>query len=517
MARDLRRPRPGGATGAPGGDGVLRTVGRRRRARVPHACRGRSRSARNTARACPPRRLHPNVSDRRARVVGAPPRRRRAGRAAHRHVAAAATPAGRRRAADRDEPAGRCGAVAGRGAGRGRRLDGRRHTRRRPGRPGTVGGARAVRRRAGVQGLRARRGPAALRRRAAAGRWPRRRAAGRASRGRSGAGLPRARRRRQAARRLTPTSLIPVWLGGREARVVADRLEVGVLRGVCGPLRLQLDRLPQVGQRIVRAASAGLHAREVVEQGRMVGLLDERLLMDADRLVPPLFPHRRNRQEHRLPGRDLVRSAGLPAEREHDRVRIERHRAAAQHGIADEDELAGAQLVLVALDREARAAAQHEVDLLVLEVGLAVLLDDLRAGLPRRIGVDTEALDPEPAAHRAPDEAVGHLDPVEVVDVRRLHEKSSCQRGSSCSVARSSSWGAKPRTASGSSSTALRSAAKARSASPWSASKQAELYGPGHSSGCRAISVSSIARPPSTSPARALAKATTTSSQPRAA
>ena len=78
----------------------------------------------------------------------------------------------------------------------------------------------------------------------------------------------------------------------------------------------------------------------------------------------------------------------------------------------------GAELVLVAVDREERPAAQDEVDLLVPELALGVGLDDRRAGLERGVRVHPERADVEAAPDRPPDEAVGHLDAVELVDVR---------------------------------------------------------------------------------------------------
>ena len=69
--------------------------------------------------------------------------------------------------------------------------------------------------------------------------------------------------------------------------------------------------------------------------------------------------------------------AGLAAEREHEGVVVERDGPALQRRVVDEDELAGPELVLVAVDGEPGSAAQDEVDLLVAEAALGVLLDDL--------------------------------------------------------------------------------------------------------------------------------------------
>ena len=108
----------------------------------------------------------------------------------------------------------------------------------------------------------------------------------------------------------------------------------------------------------------------------MLRALGERLLVDADRLVPVLAIRGRHGREHRLPGRHLVRRTRLAAERQHDRVRVHRDGTTLQRGIAHEHELSGPELVLVAVDREDRAPAEDEVDLLVAELTLGVGLDD---------------------------------------------------------------------------------------------------------------------------------------------
>ena len=69
-------------------------------------------------------------------------------------------------------------------------------------------------------------------------------------------------------------------------------------------------------------------------------------------------------------------SPGLPPSASTTVSVVERDGAALQGRVADEDELTRAELVLVAVDREPRAAAEHEVDLLVAERAFGVLLDD---------------------------------------------------------------------------------------------------------------------------------------------
>ena len=85
----------------------------------------------------------------------------------------------------------------------------------------------------------------------------------------------------------------------------------------------------------------------------------------------------------------------------------------------------GAGVELVVAERERRAAAQHDVHLLVA-VALGVLLDHALSRLLGAVGVRAEGADPEAAAHRPPDELAavdGHR--VELVDVRDLVSAST--------------------------------------------------------------------------------------------
>src|SRR5512146_1444658 len=199
--------------------------------------------------------------------------------------------------------------------------------------------------------------------------------------------------------------------------------------------------------------------------------------------------------------------AGLAAECEHDRVVRERDGAAAERRVPDEDELTGAELVIVPVDGEARAAAEDEVDLLVAEGRLGVLLDD-PAGRSGGVRVHAERADVELPPDRPPFEAVVQLDPVELVDVHVAHRKSSRQRGSACRRARSPSSAAYLPTIAGARSYATRRCSNAASPSPASASKHAALYGPCHVPGWRASVSATIARPWSTLPAARCANAT---------
>ena len=84
--------------------------------------------------------------------------------------------------------------------------------------------------------------------------------------------------------------------------------------------------------------------------------------------------------------------------------------------------------MLVPVDREARAAAEDEIHLLVSELRLGVLLYHL-AARSGRVGVDAECADVEAAPHRPPDETVIQLDAVELVDVGVRHPISSATAG----------------------------------------------------------------------------------------
>ena len=154
MARDAGA-RAGGATRQGGELPRLRLLGVARRTRLSRARGDLRRAGRGgtVARASGRSRC---VPDGPPRLLGSVAGRGRSRRGAHRLVAGAAAASGRRRAARRHDPARDRASEPGRRADRRRRLDGRRHLRRRDPRRGTTGRARPVRRRAGAQGVRAR-------------------------------------------------------------------------------------------------------------------------------------------------------------------------------------------------------------------------------------------------------------------------------------------------------------------------------------------------------------------------
>ena len=109
----------------------IRALGRKRRARLPHAGRDRRGAARIAAGRGAARRGAALLPDRDARLLGAQARRRWPRRRSDRDVTAAAGPSRRRAEAGRHEPACDRDSELGREAGRRGRLDGRGHLRRR--------------------------------------------------------------------------------------------------------------------------------------------------------------------------------------------------------------------------------------------------------------------------------------------------------------------------------------------------------------------------------------------------
>jgi hypothetical protein len=109
--------------------------------------------------------------------------------------------------------------------------------------------------------------------------------------------------------------------------------------------------------------------------------------------------------KRKLPRRDLVGPAGLASDREHGRTGLERHRAAASRGIAEEHERPGRRLEVILVDRERRAPGEHDIQLLVPTAPqqFVVLLDHLRARGVGGVCVDPERLDPEVVADGTPD------------------------------------------------------------------------------------------------------------------
>src|SRR5437762_11957034 len=91
------------------------------------------------------------------------------------------------------------------------------------------------------------------------------------------------------------------------------------------------------------------------------------------------------RDEDVLPPRDLVRDSRLRPDREDGRVRLGRDRAALRARLRV-DERPCWRVDLLVAENERRAAARHEVQLLV-PVPLVVLLDDAPGALLGRVRV----------------------------------------------------------------------------------------------------------------------------------
>ena len=169
------------------------------------------------------------------------------------------------------------------------------------------------------------------------------------------------------------------------------------------------------------AARRGSPCRRGCRAAPVLGPLGERLLVDA-RSRRPSAPRARRARRRTSPPRRRPRAAapGLPptASTTVSGLRA-RPRLALERRVADEDERRRRPARLVAVDGEARAPAQHEVDLLVPELVLAcaprrsarrpraavyALMPNAAMPKRRRTGRQTK-----PSAHR---------DPVELVDVR---------------------------------------------------------------------------------------------------
>src|SRR5687768_1905888 len=124
--------------------------------------------------------------------------------------------------------------------------------------------------------------------------------------------------------------------------------------------------------------------------------------------------------EPRLPRRRLVGLARLAADGEHRGAVLERHGATLRARVSDIDEGTGLHFDLVVSECEPSSAGQHDVDLLVLELRLAVLLHDVRS-LVCGVRVDPERADPERPADRPPaDVRGGDRDLLEILDPPHL-------------------------------------------------------------------------------------------------
>ena len=184
-----------------------------------------------------------------------------------------------------------------------------------------------------------------------------------------------------------------------------QRREVLVLLGVLAEVGAKLERLPEVPDGVVPPSALRLEAGEVVEARRALSELADPFLHDRDRLVVTALVGERRRLEGPFPARRSERLVRPAADREHERALFRGVGHAHDLGIGQVDERAGGRVDRLLAERESRAAADDDVDLLVTGA-LVVLLDDDVADLLGRVRVDAEGLDPEPAPDRPPLEAV---------------------------------------------------------------------------------------------------------------
>src|SRR6266511_3394131 len=221
---------------------------------------------------------------------------------------------------------------------------------------------------------------------------------------------------------------------------------------------------------------SGLHARKIEQHRGVRRVLVQRLLVDGDRVVPPLLVRRWDRGEERLPRRHLERPSGEAADGEHDGVLLLRYRAALHRRLADEHERSCARVDVLAVEGEPDAAPDDDVDLLVARA-LDVLLHDPAADAFAGVRVCSEGADVEAATDGPPDEAVLDRDLFEVVERRDVDRQASAssKRGSSRTAAKSSSVRAWSRNG-GNDATACRRLSNTSSPlSPARTAKQARL------------------------------------------
>ena len=162
--------------------------------------------------------------------------------------------------------------------------------------------------------------------------------------------------------------------------------------------------------------------------------------------------------------------AGCGAEGHDLRVVRERDPASARTGVGDEDEGAGRRVDRLAVDLEADATCEHEIELLVPAQRLVVLEHEQVAGVSVR-RIDPERLDPELQPHRPPVRPVLR----NVGDARDGPGHPRIASTSALIESRSLSFAAHVRTSSGERSNAWRKSATAPSRSPASARKRARL------------------------------------------
>src|SRR5207244_10910482 len=137
---------------------------------------------------------------------------------------------------------------------------------------------------------------------------------------------------------------------------------------------------------------ARLRAREVVEQRGIARMVAQPFGEELEGLDEAALVEQRRSGEGRLPRRDLVRTAGLAADGEHERSLLLGNSHALELRVADEDDRAGGRGDRLTVDRERGAAPHDEVELLVsarTAPALLVLLDDVPRDPFPRVSVDS--------------------------------------------------------------------------------------------------------------------------------
>ena len=150
-----------------------------------------------------------------------------------------------------------------------------------------------------------------------------------------------------------------------------------------------------MGDGIVPRADERLEAREVIQEARIVGMFAKPLFDRPPRARIVSASPGRDRSRDPLPRRDLG-AAGSTANRKGGRIRLRGDRSSPRRRVPDEDDSADRRVELLAGDREARGAADNNVDLLVVTgacAELVVLFDQLVSGALGPVGVYAERRD----------------------------------------------------------------------------------------------------------------------------
>src|SRR4051812_37615871 len=211
-----------------------------------------------------------------------------------------------------------------------------------------------------------------------------------------------------------------------ERRLVADRVEVGVIGRQRPEARCPVDRVLEVLDGVGPPPGEALAARQVVGQ---VGVLrmgrDELGTAVGDLLELPGLVERVERRP-KLPAARLVRLPGRPAQGDERRPGFLGERRPLHAG-AGEDERPGRRVHLLAVELESRPALLDEVELLVgVLLRLVVLVDQPFTRLTGAERVGAERHDPE----MLPDRPPGTATVADLVDLVELCNGIAAHRAS---------------------------------------------------------------------------------------